>query len=93
MSRPVEVRFEETTRLDSGQCPECATKTDAHTGPAGGPRPGDLSICLYCGTLLTFTDSRTFRVATAAEQAEAETSADFRRLRDAITEFRKSRQH
>jgi hypothetical protein len=43
----------------ASECPACRANLDAATkfaGPAGGPKPGDLSCCYYCGALLEFGD-------------------------------------
>ena len=37
-------------------CPHCRRRLDAATGfDEHAPRPGDLSICLYCSAVLQFT--------------------------------------
>ena len=45
---------------NSSPCPSCKANLDAATkfaGPAGGPKPGDLSVCFYCGSMLEFDAS------------------------------------
>jgi hypothetical protein len=40
-------------------CPQCGKKLGAATnidGKAHSPRPGDLSVCAYCGLMLTFNE-------------------------------------
>jgi hypothetical protein len=46
------------TRTPLALCPECGYAFDAatHIGGRARPSPGDLSICLSCGTLLLFDD-------------------------------------
>jgi len=36
------------------QCPCCSTELSGFTGEAHIPAEDDLSVCLYCGTLLVF---------------------------------------
>jgi hypothetical protein len=41
-------------------CPECETLLDSATSVAGDdatPKPGDITLCIYCGMLLEFTES------------------------------------
>lgn len=45
-------------RVPLQQCPWCAARLDAVSGPDGlMPRPGDLTICLYCGGVSEFTEN------------------------------------
>ena len=45
-------------RVAASTCPSCARELDAVTGLSTDrfvkPKPGDLTLCLYCGTFLTF---------------------------------------
>lgn len=45
---------------EASKCVRCGFTLDAANGvDANGPRipnPGDLSVCLYCGTVMAFTD-------------------------------------
>ncbi|HTH42901.1 MAG TPA: hypothetical protein VL498_07035 [Terracidiphilus sp.] len=64
----------ETYRHNLTSCPQCRHELDAATkvtGNAGGPDPGDLTVCLNCGTILQFTP------ALALERASRETLSDF----------------
>lgn len=48
-------------------CPHCKQKLDAASGLQGDkdiPGPGDLSICLYCGTILEYEEGFFLHVAT-----------------------------
>ena len=47
-----------TTRTPSVRCPACGHVLDAATSTEGdhAPAPGDLSVCAYCATVLTFDD-------------------------------------
>lgn len=50
----------------SARCPACLTKLSAATGlrPTGGPRPGDVSVCVYCGIYLEFNSDLTVSTMT-----------------------------
>jgi hypothetical protein len=59
------------TRLPESRCPFCDHKFDAASGEGTeAPKPGDLTICLYCASPLRFTDDLTVRAMTRAEIAE-----------------------
>ena len=53
-------------------CPECGFRFDATSAMKGsvGPSPGDLSLCLSCGTLLLFDEQ--LRPIIRADPAELE---------------------
>jgi hypothetical protein len=44
-------------------CLNCGKVTDAASsvGTEATPEPGDISICLYCGHIMAFTDALTMR--------------------------------
>lgn len=52
-------------------CPSCGAVVDGATqinGDAEGlPDPGDLSMCIYCGKYLLFTEGLELRLLTEAE--------------------------
>ena len=51
-------------------CPDCGRDVGGFTGPSGQglrPSPGDVSVCVYCGAVLRFTDSLALRLATPWE--------------------------
>ncbi len=51
-------------------CKFCGKKQDAHTevhGEPVKPKQGDLSICLYCGTICLFDESLNLEPLTNAE--------------------------
>lgn len=56
----------------ASECPECGKKLDAATGVQAdqAPRPGDVSICIYCRTWLRFTDDLTLRIMTKEDLEE-----------------------
>lgn len=54
-------------------CPSCGKMLSGATnidGKQHAPNPGDLSICGYCGQMLTFDDSRRPRALTQQEFLE-----------------------
>lgn len=56
-------------RMPDGNCVRCSKPL---TGASGiewddRPKPGDLSVCGYCGYLRTYADDLTLRELTAAE--------------------------
>lgn len=65
-------KFNET-RLPVCNCPECDAPLDCSTGLFGALKPshGDVSVCLYCGTILKFKKNMTLRRLTNAETIEA----------------------
>lgn len=49
----------QTAKIVESKCTQCHEKLDAASHPtntAAKPKPGDLSICLYCSTIHTFDD-------------------------------------
>jgi hypothetical protein len=55
------------TRLN--YCLECNAKLDAASGIncENAPKPGAITICLYCGHLMAFADDLSFRQLNDAE--------------------------
>lgn len=52
-----------TARLKPCSCPKCGVSLDAATDASGGdaePRPGDVTICFYCQSVLEFTEEMEF---------------------------------
>jgi hypothetical protein len=52
------------------RCTSCFRMNDTHTpvdGAAGGPAPGSISICAYCGNVSVFTDDLRLRTMTMNE--------------------------
>lgn len=55
-----------TTHLQESRCPACRKALDAATAidaPTAKPKPGDVSLCFGCGTVLVFTKKLGHRVA------------------------------
>jgi hypothetical protein len=52
------------SRVPATHCPECGYRMDGATAADqenAMPAPGDVSVCLNCGQLLTFEDAMTLR--------------------------------
>jgi hypothetical protein len=53
-----------TVKLDSNPCcPKCETVLDGATdldGKGVAPSPGDITMCIYCHTVMEFTDDMQF---------------------------------
>lgn len=46
--------------VEPAKCPACGYVLDAASnvdGATAGPAPGDLTVCIGCGTILAFTES------------------------------------
>ncbi len=63
----------------ASKCPSCKNIMDAATAsdfnehiPHIPPKPGDLSVCFYCGTLLRFSDPIHLRTLEKTELDELE---------------------
>ena len=58
-----------TRRVPLSICSQCGLKLDAATNARGKkkPRPGDASVCLYCGHLMIFNDEMRLRELTGKE--------------------------
>ena len=64
-----------STHVPDAECPSCHHHLDACTDPTGEytPRPGDGTLCLYCGVVLIFDEQLIpSRVATAEEIAQCD---------------------
>jgi hypothetical protein len=71
-----------------GRCPACASPINGHANADGarcGPKPGDLSVCLYCTSFLQFEDSGVRELKPAdLEQLEPEARMAINLVRDAV---------
>ena len=56
-------------RLPATECPRCQQRLNAAARPGepGGPRPGDLAVCAYCGLPMAYTPSLTVRRLSKSE--------------------------
>jgi len=62
-----------TIHTPKTECLRCRKKLDAASyikDESKSPVPGDVTICMYCGYLMAFTDDMTFRELTEEEIKE-----------------------
>lgn len=81
----MDVRVLATYSLEGGsRCPQCLQLLDACTNVSalvdsdhegGKPEPGCLTVCTYCGLILTFTDDLKLRRATVQEMLKLQATA------------------
>lgn len=66
----------QATHTPLSSCPACGTELDAAGGSdkAGQPKPGDLSVCINCATILQFDEQLHLHLAPGevVNQARAE---------------------
>jgi len=56
-----------TTNVPAAPCPICGSENDHATGH-GAPKPGDASICLFCGEVSIFAKEGGLREPTEYER-------------------------
>lgn len=77
--------FNVSTRLSISKCCECGRKLDGVSG-ARKPHPGDLTLCIYCGSANAFANDLTLRYPTDEEMLYIAADSDFQLLRQIILE-------
>jgi hypothetical protein len=80
-------------RMRPGLCPLCGKLLDAVgklEDGASGPTPGDVTLCMGCGALLSFADDMGLQVQDEGE-LDAETRREVERVRAAIVEVNASK--
>lgn len=77
------MKIDVETRLPQSKCCECGHQMDACSGPCE-PSPGDLTLCINCGSLNVFADDLTLRYPTDDEFFAAAADSDLQRMRRAI---------
>lgn len=87
-----EVDMVATHRVPDTICVNCGKALNGATLTVGdaAPSAGDLSMCLYCGHLMAYTDDLTLRNLTRQEMHEVAGDPHIRRmqkLRSAATDF------
>ncbi|MBX9587867.1 MAG: hypothetical protein K2X43_01090 [Hyphomonadaceae bacterium] len=75
--------FDITTATLGLICVEC-DHAMTHTSGPDSPRPGDLSLCIRCGSLNIYDDAMRFRRPTIDEYLQAAADRELQRLRRAI---------
>lgn len=76
-----------TTGLPPSSCCECGMVMDAAMG-ARKPKPGDLSLCMYCGCLNAFGEDLALRRPIDEEVLAMAGCAEFQLARRIIEELR-----
>jgi len=68
----VDVTADDVHRLPVSVCPCCGAPNNACSSAMGGrgPKPGDVTVCLLCSTILVFADDMTTREPTKEEAHE-----------------------
>lgn len=61
-----------STRVPGTDCPSCQQRLDAATGIGGRrrPKPGNVTLCFYCGHILVFDEGLLLREPTGEEMHE-----------------------
>lgn len=69
-------------RIEPAFCPGCCAHLDAASGLKGdeAPRPGDITVCIYCCGLLRFIAGGRLELLRGEERREALEDADVRRV-------------
>jgi hypothetical protein len=75
--------FAVTTRIGEACCCECGHKMDACSGPTR-PEPGDITLCIECGSLNSFDENLKLTKPTDEQYFEAAASPELQKLRRAI---------
>lgn len=76
--------------LPPAKCPVCCYKMDAATcitdkpSTPTLPRPGDVTVCMCCATVLFYTERMQLRKATSEELAELAADVDYKKLMDTV---------
>jgi hypothetical protein len=63
------MKIGESRKLPPCPCPSCGKALDAtsEAGGNGAPKPGDITLCIYCGHLMAFANDLTLRELTDGE--------------------------
>ena len=82
-------------RLKKDKCLACGTVIDCASGVTteSKPKPGDITICLYCGHLMAFDNELMVRTLTDAEMLEVAGNKDIleiQRVRGEVMKHRRS---
>lgn len=76
------------TKMPKSVCCECGAKLDGAAGEGDiTPDPGDMSVCIYCGSLNVFSDNLTLRKPTVEEYVESTKNRKLQEYRKAVIEL------
>jgi hypothetical protein len=74
-------------RITGNKCPKCGKQIDGATGLSDEkyseppqPKPGDLSVCMYCGALLRYDEKLRSMLVPRAERRKMEKDPRFKKL-------------
>lgn len=71
----------ETTRTEGMACLKCGVMNDSHsTRQHGAPKPGDISICLYCGNIAFYEENCKMRAPTLEEMQQLMDSKEWEEI-------------
>lgn len=64
-----QMKVNETVRVPEAACLSCGKPNTAATGvdEAHEPLPGAITVCMYCGHIMAFSDTMTMRELTSEE--------------------------
>ena len=71
-----------THHTKDNPCPKCQkilTAVTCTTEDHNAPKPGDVTVCVYCESALEFTDDLSLMLASPETLADAEVAADIKR--------------
>lgn len=76
----MKLKLAKTERMSSHRCLNCSESNDAASGVVDKharntlkPRPGDVTLCFYCGHVMMFDNDMSFRELTKEEKMHAAT--------------------
>jgi hypothetical protein len=93
------VKLGESVRVPGPRCLDCGAVLTgaAQLGAEGGPGDGDVSVCVYCGTVALYVDDGEggflLRRPTSEEWRALATDPDVTQVREAVAELIRKRRH
>ena len=78
--------------LSNCKCPKCSSKltaADCAGDPDRQPRPGDMTVCIFCGSFLVFGEGLSLGMAPDEMIIEASGTPEFKAVLEVVNEFRK----
>lgn len=80
--------------IPASPCLNCGSLLDAATqpdDPSLQPKPGELTMCTYCGAILVFDEEMRHRLPTPEENEQIERDPRVRNTRELVLQFRHKR--